>query len=208
MKRKNRGRSRTNATIATVGLLVGESHDLAAVTLTYVHLRPCGGHTWLWSALYESPTSRWLSILLENYSSLGPPSYPSTTYLPSPCCQSLKRWLYHIVQFRRCRCINTRPILFNSGWRTLYSFALHPSDPRTADLHHNSTPFHRHGSDGFVFQNEYFAQSASDTFPSCPCYTIPLIGYRYVFHSREEVFYRSRKVPMEPWYHSPRTITP
>ncbi len=39
---------------ATVGLLVSESHDLAAVSWIYIHLRPCGGHVWPGSSIYMS----------------------------------------------------------------------------------------------------------------------------------------------------------
>ncbi len=40
--------------LATVGLLVSESHDLAAVSWIYIHLRPCGGHVWPGSSIYIS----------------------------------------------------------------------------------------------------------------------------------------------------------
>ncbi len=40
--------------VATVGLLVSESHDLAAVSWIYIHLRPCGGHVWPGSSIYMS----------------------------------------------------------------------------------------------------------------------------------------------------------
>ena len=32
--------------LATVGLLISESHDLAAVSWIFIHLRPCGGYLW------------------------------------------------------------------------------------------------------------------------------------------------------------------
>ncbi len=40
--------------VATVGLLVSESHDLAAVSWIYIHLRLCEGHVWPRSSIYIS----------------------------------------------------------------------------------------------------------------------------------------------------------
>ena len=40
--------------LATVGLLVGESHVLAAGSWLYIHLRPCGGHVWPGSSIHMS----------------------------------------------------------------------------------------------------------------------------------------------------------
>ncbi len=40
--------------LATVGLLVSESHDLAAVLWIYIYLRPCGGYVWPGSSIYMS----------------------------------------------------------------------------------------------------------------------------------------------------------